>query len=73
MNSDEHAWDIADRTFGINNKKASSTADILRFLNQIWQEIRQDNIRNLTIYITNRLAVLKNAKGMSTKYKIFTL
>ena len=68
MNPTEHLWGILDRKLRKKNRKPSSKPEILRLLHEIWQEIPQDNIRELITSMPRRVLALHKAKGMSTKY-----
>ena len=68
MNPIEHLWGILDRQLPKKNRKLSSKPELLRLLREIWQEIPQDDIRELITNMPRRVLALHKAKGMSTKY-----
>ena len=47
--------------------------ELLALLRQIWQEIPQDDIRQLINAMPRRVLALKTAKEMSTKYLLLNL
>lgn len=68
MNPIEHLWGLLDRSLRKKKTKASNKLELLRLLRETWQEISQNDIRNLISSMPRRVLALKNAKGMSTKY-----
>lgn len=68
MNPIEHTWDIIDNIFHKLSKK-SSKPDILRWPYETWHESPQENV----LHPTNRMFLLKNGMGPSTKYVILTI
>ena len=63
MNPIEHLWDILDRKLRKKNRRPFSKPKILRLLQEIWQEIPQDNIRELITSMPRRVLALHKAKG----------
>lgn len=59
---------ILDRKLRKKNRKPSSKPELLGLLRETWQEIPQDDIRELIASMPRRVLALKKAKGMSTKY-----
>ena len=68
MNPIENLWGILDRNLRKKKRKPSSKPELLALLRQTWQEIPQDDIRQLIKAMIRRVPVLKTARGMSTKY-----
>lgn len=68
INPIEHLWGILDRKLCKKNRKPSSKPKLLVLLRETWQEIPQDDIRELIASMPRRVLALKKAKGMSTKY-----
>ena len=68
MNPTENLWGILDRNLRKKKRKSSSKPQLLALLRQTWQEIPQDDIRQLINALPRRVLALKTAKGMSTKY-----
>ena len=48
--------------------KPSPKPEILALLHQTWQQVPQDDIRQLINAMPRRFLALKTAKGISTKY-----
>ena len=51
----------------------SNTLKLLGLSRETWQEISQDDIGKLISPMPKRVLALRNAKGMSIKYKFFIL
>ena len=68
MNPIENLWGILDRNLRKKKIKPSTKPELLALLRQTWQEIPQDDIRQLINAMPRRVLALKTAKGMSTKY-----
>ena len=68
MNPIENLWSILDRNLRKKKMKPSSKPELLALLRQTWQEIPQDDIRQLINGLPRRVLALKTAKGMSTKF-----
>ena len=73
MNPIENLWGILDRNVRKKKRKPSSQLELLALLRQTWQEIPQDDIRQLINAIPRRVLTFKTAKGMSTFYWLLNL
>ena len=68
MNPIKNLWGILDRNLRKKKRKSSSKPELIAILRQTWQEIPQDDIRELINAMPRMVLALKTAKGMSTKY-----
>ena len=68
MNPIENLWGILDRKLRQKKIKPSTKPELIGLLRQTWQEIPQDDIRQLINTMPRKVLALKTAKEMTTKY-----
>ena len=68
MNPTENLWGILYRNLRKKKIKPSTKPELLGLLRQTWQEISEDDIRQLINAMPRRVQASNTAKGMSTEY-----
>ena len=63
MNPIKNIWGILDWNLRKKKIKPSTKPELLALLHQTWQEIPQDDIRQLINAMPRRVLALKNSKG----------
>ncbi|GJE96522.1 transposable element Tcb2 transposase [Phanerochaete sordida] len=68
MNLIEHVWDVLDRKLRARPTKPSNRDQLWEILQEEWESIDVETIRDLYRSIPRRLEALKKARGGYTKY-----
>jgi hypothetical protein len=68
INPIENLWNIVDQKIRKRTNKPTNVGELWEAVQQEWNELDQQIIRNLYVSMTSRVAALKKAKGGYTKY-----
>lgn len=68
MNIIEHIWAYLDAKVCSHPTQPINKDQLWRILQEEWQNLNIEYIRNLYLSIPRRFKALKDAKGMYTKY-----